>query len=49
MERELLDDLKRVTGKQNLLFELADNPFGKYHFDLERIRQTDGGPEEGIA
>ena len=24
MERELLDDLKRVSGKQNLLFELAD-------------------------
>ena len=23
VERELLDDLKRVTGKQNLLFELA--------------------------
>ena len=24
VERELLADLKRVTGKQNLLFELAD-------------------------
>ena len=24
VERELLNDLKRVTGKQNLLFELAD-------------------------
>lgn len=24
VERELLDDLKRVTGKHNLLFELAD-------------------------
>lgn len=24
VERELLDDLKRVTGKQNLLFELDD-------------------------
>lgn len=24
VERELLDDLKRITGKQNLLFELAD-------------------------
>jgi TnpA family transposase len=24
VERELLDDLKRVSGKQNLLFELAD-------------------------
>ena len=24
VERELLDDLKRVTGKQNMLFELAD-------------------------
>jgi hypothetical protein len=24
VERELLDDIKRVTGKQNLLFELAD-------------------------
>jgi hypothetical protein len=32
VERELLNDLKRVTGKQNLLFELADaaleNPKG---------------------
>lgn len=32
VERELLDDLKRVTGKQNLLFELAgaavENPDG---------------------
>jgi TnpA family transposase len=32
VERELLDDLKRVTGKQNLLFELANaslsNPDG---------------------
>ena len=24
VDRELLDDLKRVTGKQNLLFEIAD-------------------------
>lgn len=24
VERELLDDLKRITGKQNLLFGLAD-------------------------
>jgi hypothetical protein len=24
VERELLDDLKRVTGKQNILFEMAD-------------------------
>ena len=24
VERELLEDLRRVTGKQNLLFELAD-------------------------
>jgi len=24
MDRKLLDDLKRVTGKQNILFELAD-------------------------
>lgn len=32
VERELLDDLKRVTGKQNILFEVADaaldNPDG---------------------
>ena len=32
VDRELLDDLKRVTGKQNLLFELAgaalDHPDG---------------------
>ena len=24
VDRELLDDIKRVTGKQNLLFEVAD-------------------------
>lgn len=29
VERELLDDLKRVTGKNNLLFELADAALGK--------------------
>lgn len=29
VERELLDDLKRVTGKQNLLFELADATLAK--------------------
>ncbi len=29
VERELLDDLKRVTGKHNLLFELADAALGK--------------------
>ena len=32
MDRELLDDLKRVSGKQNLLFEVAgaalDQPDG---------------------
>jgi hypothetical protein len=29
VDRELLDDIKRVTGKQNLLFELADATLGK--------------------
>jgi len=29
VERELLDDLKRVTGKQNLLFELAEATLAK--------------------
>ena len=29
VERELLDDLKRVTGKQNILFELADASLSK--------------------
>jgi len=29
VERELLDDLKRVTGKQNILFELADASLAK--------------------
>lgn len=29
VERELLEDLKRVTGKHNLLFELADAALGK--------------------
>ena len=29
VDRELLDDVKRVTGKQNLLFEIADASLGK--------------------
>ncbi|MEO8127781.1 MAG: Tn3 family transposase [Bryobacteraceae bacterium] len=29
VDRELLEDVKRVTGKQNLLFELADATLGK--------------------
>lgn len=29
VESELLDDLKRVTGKQNLLFEIADAALGQ--------------------
>ena len=29
VDRELLDDIKRVTGKQNLLFEIADATLGK--------------------
>jgi len=29
VERELLNDLKRVSGKQNLLFELADATLGQ--------------------
>ena len=29
VDRQLLDDLKRVTGKQNLLFELADATLGQ--------------------
>ena len=29
VDRELLDDIKRVTGKQNLLFEIADASLGK--------------------
>ena len=29
VDRELLDDIKRVTGKQNLLFEVADATLGK--------------------
>ncbi len=29
VDRELLEDVKRVTGKQNLLFEIADATLGK--------------------
>lgn len=29
VNRELLEDVKRVTGKQNLLFEIADATLGK--------------------
>ena len=38
-----------ILGFTTPLFRKDVNPFGKYHFDLERMRQTEGGPEEGIA
>jgi hypothetical protein len=30
-------------GLTTPLFRKHVNPFGKYHFDLERMRQTEGG------
>jgi hypothetical protein len=42
-------DRDNILGLTTPLFRKHVNPFGKYHFDLERMRQTEGGPEEGIA
>jgi hypothetical protein len=44
---EVTDD--DILGLTTPLFRKHVDPFGKYHFDLERMRQTEGGPEEGIA
>ena len=43
----MIDD--DILGLTTPLFRKHVNPFGKYHFDLERMRQTEGGLEEGIA
>src|SRR5262252_5956082 len=44
--QEIDDD---ILGLTTPLFRKHVNPFGKYHFDLERMRQTEGSPEQGIA
>ena len=46
-EGQVIDD--EIWGFTTPLFRKHVNPFGKYPFDLERMRQTEGGPEEGIA
>jgi TnpA family transposase len=46
-EGQVIDD--HILGLTTPLFRKHVNPFGKYHFDLERMRQTEGGPEQGIA
>jgi hypothetical protein len=46
-EGQVIDD--DVLGLTTPLFRKHLNPFGKYHFDLERMRQTEGDPEQGIA
>jgi hypothetical protein len=46
-EGRVIDD--DILGLTTPLFRKHVNPFGKYHFDLERMRQTEGGLEEGIA
>jgi hypothetical protein len=50
MDRKLLDDLKRVTGKQNILFELADAADGHPQF-LQRPlppHGAEGSPGFGV-
>ena len=46
-EGQVMDD--DILGLTTPLFRKHLNPFGKYHFDLERMRQTEGDPEQGIA
>jgi hypothetical protein len=46
-EGQVIDD--DILGLTTPLFRKHLNLFGKYHFDLERMRQTEGGPEQGIA
>ena len=46
-EGQVIDD--DILGLMTPLFQKHVNPFGKYHFHLERIRQARGGPEQGIA
>ena len=46
-EGQVIDD--DILGLTTPLFRKHLNPFGKYHFDLERMRQTEGDPEQGIA
>jgi hypothetical protein len=46
-EGQGIDDA--ILGLTTPLFRKHVNPFGKDHFELERMRQTEGGPEEGIA
>ena len=43
----MIDD--DILGLTTPLFRKHVNPFGKYHFDLELMRQAEGGPEEGIS
>jgi hypothetical protein len=47
MLSQVIDD--DILGLTTPLFRKHVNPFGKYHFDLERMRQTGGGPEQSIA
>jgi hypothetical protein len=46
-EGHVIDD--DILGLTTPLFRKHVNPFGKYHFDLGRMRQAEGGPKQGIA
>jgi Tn3 transposase DDE domain len=46
-EGHVIDD--DILGLTTPLFRKHLNPFGKYHFDLEGMRQTEGYPEQDIA
>jgi hypothetical protein len=41
-------DRDNILGLTTPLLRKHVNPCGKYPFDLERMRQPEGGPEEGI-
>ena len=47
VEGQVIDD--EILGLTTPWFRKHVNPFGKYPFELERMRQTEGGPEQGIA
>jgi hypothetical protein len=46
-EDQVIDD--NISGLTTPWFRKHVDPFGKYPFDLERMRQTEGGPEQGVA
>jgi hypothetical protein len=46
-EDQVIDD--NILGLTTPWFRTHANPFGKDHFELERMRHTEGDPEAGIT